>query len=169
MIQLTKRTEYGLIALVHMAEREGQCVSSREISERYLIPKRLLAEVLKDLCRADLIDSHRGASGGYSLALSPDHLPLSAVVAALEGRPLLTSCEASAMHVPAPVGPTGHSGECGLESRCPIRSPLHRLREGLWQLMQRTTLRTLLHSTASHSDHAGLEGAVDPTTLTVLS
>src|SRR5690348_8893211 len=66
VIQLTKRTEYGLIALVHMAEREGHCVSAREISERFLIPKRLLAEVLKDLCHADLIDSHRGATGGYS-------------------------------------------------------------------------------------------------------
>lgn len=166
MIQLTKRTEYGLIALVHMAEREGQCVSAREISERYLIPRRLLAEVLKDLCRADLIDSHRGATGGYSLALSPDHLPLSAVVAALEGRPLLTSCESSGLD---PAGHAGHTGECGLESRCPIRSPLHRLREGLWQLMQRTTLRTLLHSTASHLENPGLDGALDPVNLTVLS
>ena len=51
MIQLTKRTEYGLIALVHMADREGQIVSVREIAERYPIPRRLLAEVLKDLCR----------------------------------------------------------------------------------------------------------------------
>jgi len=167
VIQLTKRTEYGLIALVHMAEREGQCVSAREISERYLIPRRLLAEVLKDLCRADLIDSHRGATGGYSLAHSPDHLPLSAVVAALEGRPLLTSCESLGLD---PSGHPGHTGECGLESRCPIRSPLHRLREGLWQLMQRTTLRTLLHSTtASHSESPGLDGALEPVTLTVLS
>ena len=151
MIQLTKRTEYGLIALVHMAEREGHCVSAREISERFLIPKRLLAEVLKDLCHADLIDSHRGATGGYSLALSPDELTLSHVVAALEGRPSLTSCEGLT---------PGHAGECGLEPRCPIRSPLQRLREGLWQLMQRTTLRSLLRPT---------EGAVVQTPLTVLS
>ncbi len=154
MIQLTKRTEYGLIALVHMAEREGHCVSAREISERFLIPKRLLAEVLKDLCRAELIDSHRGATGGYSLALSPDDLTLSHVVGALEGRPSLTSCEGFA------AGHAGHAGECGLEPRCPIRSPLQRLREGLWQLMQRTTLRSLLRPA---------EGAVVPTPLTVLS
>src|SRR5258707_7580034 len=112
-----------------MAEREGRCVSAREISEGYLIPRRLLAEVLKDLCRADLIDSHRGATGGYSLVLSPDHLPLSAVVAALEGRPLLTSCESSALDASHSAGHAGHASECGLESRCPIRSPLHRLRE----------------------------------------
>jgi Rrf2 family protein len=156
MIQLTKRTEYGLIALVHMAEGEGRFVSAREISERYLIPRRLLAEVLKDLCHAGLVDSHRGATGGYTLAGSPDDLALSAVVAALEGRPSLTSCESLSL---GSSGPSAHAGECGLEPRCPIRSPLHRLRQGLWDLMQRTTLRSLLRASAPEV----------PANLTVLS
>jgi Rrf2 family protein len=149
-----------------MAEREGHYVSAREISERYLIPRRLLAEVLKDLCRAELIDSQRGASGGYSLARSPDQLALSSVVSALEGRPSLTSCEnmASGTHAQP-----GHPGECGLEPICPIRSPLHRLREGLWQLMQRTTLRSLLNHTASPGDLNRVDGAAVSETLTVLS
>jgi Rrf2 family protein len=137
MIQLTKRTEYGLIALVHMAECEGRYVSAREISERFRIPKRLLAEVLKDLCHAALVDSQRGAAGGYALARSPDELALSAVVGALEGRPSLTSCEKLT---------TVLRGDCDLVNVCPIRSPLHRLREGLWQLMEQTTLRSLLRS-----------------------
>src|SRR5213594_2596913 len=105
MLQLTKRTEYGLIALVHMADCQGDYVSVRESSERYTIPRRLLAEVLKDLCRANLVDSHRGASGGYSLTRSPDGLKLSQVVLALEGRPSLTSCESPA---------AAQHGECGL-------------------------------------------------------
>jgi len=137
MIQLTKRTEYGLIALVHMAECEGRYVSVREISERYRMPRRLLAEVLKDLAHAALVESQRGATGGYTLARSPDVLTLSAVVGALEGRPSLTSCENVS---------TVHHGDCDLVHVCPIRSPLHRLREGLWLLMQQTTLRSLLRT-----------------------
>src|SRR5262245_61614572 len=129
MLQLTKRTEYGLIALVHMADRDGQFVSVREISERYRIPRRLLAEVLKDLCHAKLVESHRGATGGYSLTSAPEDLPLSEIVTALEGRPILTSCESSAS--------SAHHSECSLVPVCPIRSPLHRIRESLWQLMQR--------------------------------
>jgi|SRR6187397_702908 Rrf2 family protein len=136
MIQLTKRTEYGLIALVHMADLGGRFVSVREISERYRIPRRLLAEVLKDLCHAKVVESHRGANGGYSLASSPDELALSEIVGALEGRPLLTSCESSLA--------ASHHVECDLVPICPIRSPLHRIRENLWQLMQRTTLRSLV-------------------------
>ncbi|MFN0009230.1 MAG: RrF2 family transcriptional regulator [Planctomycetota bacterium] len=142
MLQLTKRTEYGLIALVHMADRDDQYVSVREISERYRIPRRLLAEVLKDLCHAKVVESHRGATGGYCLARSPENLPLSEIVTALEGRPLLTSCDSSA--------PASHQGECGLVPVCPIRSPLHRIRENLWQLMQKTTLRSLVDPRPVH-------------------
>lgn len=142
MLQLTKRTEYGLIALVHMADRDGEFVSVREISERYRIPRRLLAEVLKDLCHAKVVESHRGASGGYCLAGSPENLLLSDIVTALEGKPLLTSCDSSA--------PSSHHGECGLVPVCPIRSPLHRIRESLWQLMQKTTLRSLVEPRLVH-------------------
>lgn len=154
MLQLTKRTEYGLIALVHMADREGEFVSVREISERYRIPRRLLAEVLKDLCQAKLVDSQRGATGGYTLVSSADELALSEIVAALEGRPLLTSCEGM---TPA----SGHGelrSECDLVPICPIRSPLHRIREGLWQFMQKTTLRSLVQPRLADSRGLAFSG-----------
>lgn len=135
MLQLTKRTEYGLIALVHMADRQGAVVSVREISEHYTVPRRLLAEVLKDLCRSNLVESQRGATGGYQLARPAVSITLGEIVTALEGPPSVSSCEALA---PA------KNGECDLEPRCPIRSPLHRIREGIWSLMERTTLSSLV-------------------------
>jgi Rrf2 family protein len=135
MLQLTKRTEYGLIALVHMVDRGGECVSVREICERYPVPKRLVAEVLKDLCHVDLVDSQRGSSGGYTLARPPEQITLGQIVAALEGAPPLTSCEAPAV--------LKHGG-CEVHSMCPIRSPIQRVREGLWQMLERTTLRSLV-------------------------
>lgn len=134
VLQLTKRTEYGLIALIHMADRCGHVVSVREIGEHYPIPKRLLAEVVKDLARAGLVESQRGAQGGYALARSADGITLGDVVVALEGAPLVASCESHARD----GAPT-----CEVEPVCPIRSPLHRLREGIWRLMERTTLRSL--------------------------
>jgi Rrf2 family protein len=154
MLQLTKRTEYGLIALVHMVDREGEVVSVREISERYPIPRRLLAEVLKDLAHEGLVESQRGALGGYSLARPAERITLGEVVEALEGRPALSNCETSS-HTRA--------AECEIQELCPIRSPLHRIREGIWSLMERTTLRALaqrgpawepgvtLHASLSHT------------------
>lgn len=134
MLQLTKRTEYGLIALVHLADREGEVVSVREVCERYPVPRRLMAEVLKDLARLDLVESQRGATGGYSLARSPDAITLGEVVTALEGSPALTSCSSLA---PA------KNGSCNVEPTCPIRSPIHRLRERIWRLLEMTTLRSM--------------------------
>ena len=138
MLQLTKRTEYGLIALVAMVGHRDRFVSAREISERYRVPRRLLAEVLKDLSRATLVESQRGAAGGYALARSADDISVGEVVAALEGAPTLSGCEN--------FGAT-HGGECELESDCPIRSPLQVIREGIWGLMENTTLRSLVRST----------------------
>lgn len=146
MLQLTKRTEYGLIALVHMvdrgragrvgADRAGaDLVTAREVGERYPVPRRLLAEVLKDLCHAGLIESHRGPTGGYALARAAEDITLAQVIAALEGAPELTSCESATV--------LKHGG-CEVQPVCPIRSPIHRVREGLWQMLERTTLRSLV-------------------------
>jgi Rrf2 family protein len=151
MLQLTKRTEYGLIALVHMVDREGRFVSVREICERYPVPRRLVAEVLKDLCRTELVESQRGAAGGYALARSADSITLGEVVAALEGAPALTSCEA--------LAPARH-GECGVEPTCPIRSPIHKIRQRIWHLMQNTSLSSLAHPEAVHSEIETLELAL---------
>lgn len=149
MLQLTKRTEYGLIALVHMVDQSDDYVSVREIGERYPVPKRLLAEVLKDLARAGIVASQRGASGGYALAKAPEAVTLGEIVAALEGAPTMTSCESLA---PA------KNGECEVEATCPIRSPIHVIRESIWRLMQRTSLRSIADFPAS----VVLDGDVDP-------
>lgn len=136
MLQLTKRTEYGLIALVHLADRRGDVVSAREIGDHYPVPKRLLAEVLKDLGRAGLVESQRGATGGYALARGAEAITLGEIIAAVEGRPSIAGCEALGGF---------EGGSCDVSPVCPIKSPIQRLRAGIWDLLQRTTLRDLAH------------------------
>lgn len=144
MLQLTKRTEYALISLVHLTDHAGQVVSAREIGESYPIPRRLLAEVLKDLGHAGLVRSTRGASGGYTLARPAKQITLGQVVSALEGRPTL-SCES--------LGASDAQGDCNVGPLCPIRSPLHRIQQGIWRLLESTTLDALATS------------SIDPNTL----
>ena len=75
MLKLTKRTEYGLIALVHLADKaaeapagsEVEVVSARAIGDQFPVPKRLLAEALKALQADGIVESTRGAQGGYRL------------------------------------------------------------------------------------------------------
>jgi Rrf2 family protein len=140
MMQLTKRTEYGLIALTYLALREGEIVSVREICERYPVPKGLVAQVLKGLHRSHLVDSQRGANGGYALARPAREISVGDIVAAIEGSPAITSCQSLASYV---------VGSCIVEPFCPIRSPVQSLRSSVWSLLQRTTLFDLAHPRAN--------------------
>jgi Rrf2 family protein len=135
MLKLTKRTEYGLIALTHLAQRRGEVVPVREIGDRYPIPRRLLAEVLKDLCHANLVASTRGAHGGYALVRPAQELSLGEIVSALEGAPTVSSCgDEDLLH-------GEHS--CDVHPVCPIRSPLEKIKDKIWQMMLTTSLASL--------------------------
>ncbi len=135
MLQLTKRSEYALIALVHMVDRGDEVTSVRELCERYPLPKRLVAEVLKDLAHAGLVVSHRGSQGGYSLALPPERITLGKILGTIEGAPALTNCDSIA-HL--------RDGGCEVHPTCPIRSPIERIREHIWRLFEATSLRSLV-------------------------
>ena len=134
MLQLTKRTEYGLIALLYLADQGGRFVSAREVSDHYPVPPRLLAEVLKDLCKQGLVESQRGAAGGYQLVGSPDQLSLGRIVQALEGPVALTGCEPMAAF---------KNGSCDVTPVCPIKDPMQRIRSLFWSLLVKTSLADL--------------------------
>ncbi|MEM1448517.1 MAG: Rrf2 family transcriptional regulator [Planctomycetota bacterium] len=143
MLRLTKRTEYGLIALVHLADQaaaapegaEADVVSARAIGDQFPVPRRLLAEALKALQQGGILDSTRGAQGGYRLARPASEISLGEIVAALEGAPTLTSCDG--------LGAAAGPGGCEVEPVCPIRSPLARLRKGIWTLFEGVSLQSL--------------------------
>lgn len=148
MLKLTKRTEYGLIALVHLADRRQvsatDVVSARAIGDQFPVPRRLLAEALKALQVAGLLESTRGAHGGYRLARPAEDISLGEVVTVLEGAPSLTSC--------AGLGAAASDGACEVEPVCPIRSPLSRLRAGIWTLLEGVSLQALADRTVDPSD-----------------
>jgi len=139
MLKLTKRAEYGLTALVHLTDHAGEVVSAREISEHFKLPYRLLGEALKDLCRAGYLNSVRGAAGGYRLSKPANSLTVGEAIAAIEGAPTLSDCEAKAL---VSMGFEALA-DCDVESRCMIRSPLHRIQEDIWRQFERTTLEEL--------------------------
>ncbi len=71
MLTLTRKTEYGLIAMCHLARIGRKVVSARDIAEEHNVPLALLMNVLKKLNRAGLVNSVRGARGGYVLNSEP--------------------------------------------------------------------------------------------------
>ena len=73
MLRLTKKADYGLMALKYLAEQtDGSAHSAKDIAEAYHIPPQLLAKILQTLAKAGLLVSHAGTNGGYALSRAGD-------------------------------------------------------------------------------------------------
>lgn len=138
MLQLTRKTDYALVALSHLAlrRREGAGPSSaRCIAEAYQLPLPLLMNILKELAQAKLVSSTRGAAGGYELAAEPDRVTLLEVIVALEGPVKLTAC--------CDGLPIVGQGCCAAES-CPIQGAIQQLHRRMKSFFGDVTLEELL-------------------------
>ncbi len=120
MLNFTKKTEYGIIALTCLVKTQSRSVNSREISSEYGIPLPILSNIMKELAGHGIVESQRGAKGGYRLQGKPEALTLGRILEALEGKVRLTEC----MDLPS-----GEASDCRLEGSCPVRAPLKRLQE----------------------------------------
>lgn len=126
MLKLTRKADYGLIALKHMAMKSGSA-SAREISDSYGIPLPLLSKVLQKLARTGFVSSEHGALGGYRLRRDANKITTLEVIRSIDGPIFLTSCFTEAH-------------ECGLAGKCNVREPLRKVHEGIQQLLQNITI-----------------------------
>jgi Rrf2 family protein len=121
MLKLTKKADYGLIALRHLATtRRG--ASAKDMAEAYRIPLPLLSKVLQQLVRASLLVSEQGTNGGYRLARDPHDISALEVIRTIDGPIILTQCF------------TEHA-ECDQSEHCPVREPLRKVHEGILRLL----------------------------------
>src|SRR5258708_13032480 len=72
MLKLTKKADYGLMAMKHLAEHvdRGAC-SAKDVAEAYGIPQEALAKILQRLAKVGLVRSQHGTHGGYTLTRHP--------------------------------------------------------------------------------------------------
>ncbi len=140
MFGFTRKTDYALVALGAMA-KSNACshspMSARQIAKQYHLPQATLMQLLKTLHRAGLVNSTRGANGGYYLAVTPNKITLSTVLEAIEG-PLvvLPCCDDEASAEPCV--------ECQLIDTCPISDNMQRVNEMIAGFLHTIRLSDLL-------------------------
>src|ERR1700694_3128167 len=116
MLRLSKKADYALIAMKHLALRGDRGSSSaREIAEQYDIPIELMAKVLQRVVRRGLLASHQGTRGGYELARVPGQISVADVIQAIDGPVTVTACSTD-------------DGQCEQYAKCNVRDPLWRVR-----------------------------------------
>jgi Rrf2 family protein len=135
MFQLSKKVEYGLMALRHMAAgSRGQIFTTKELSQQDNIPYDLLAKIMQLLVRKGFIASYQGTHGGYTLISDPNTLTVSAVIEAIEGKPStkIIQCEASTPE------------NCTIHDSCTIKDPLMKLQGNINQMLETITVTQLI-------------------------
>ncbi|MBM3725489.1 MAG: SUF system Fe-S cluster assembly regulator [Acidobacteria bacterium] len=132
MLKLTKKADYGLIALKHLAVNASRGpASAKEIAANYRLPVPLLSKILQSLSRGGFVVSEHGTNGGYRLARDPRQITCLEVVRSIDGPIILTACF------------TDH-GECSQSELCTVREPLRRVHESILRLLESITIATLV-------------------------
>lgn len=91
MLRITKLSDYAVVVLQRLAEADCSG-TARAVARLTRIPQPTVQKVLKDLARAGLLASRRGAQGGYSLARAAERISLAEIIEAVEGPIALTEC-----------------------------------------------------------------------------
>ena len=128
MLRLSKKADYALIAMKHLACKPGATsISAREIAEQYDIPIELLAKVLQRLVRTGLLASTQGTRGGYTLSRSSKSISIADVIQAIDGPFTVTACSTE-------------KNDCEQYSKCSVRDPLWQIRERIVAALGTVTL-----------------------------
>ena len=94
-MRLTQKSKYAVRALVELALNEGESpLGVAEIARRQRIPDRFLEQIFGELRRASVLESRRGAHGGYRFAIPPEEITVLDVVELLDGEVRPARCSA---------------------------------------------------------------------------
>lgn len=137
MLALTKKTDYALIALSHLAKCSREYISAREIARACGVPLPILTNILKVLTNGGIVESARGASGGYALSRSIDAISLHELITTVEGPFQFVQCVLGS--------PSASRHACDLESSCPIRSPAFKIYDRIREFLENVTLAELVN------------------------
>ena len=129
MLRLSKKADYALIAMKHLAQKSSGApsTSARDIAEQYDIPIELMAKVLQRLVRTGLLVSTQGTRGGYTLSRAASTISVADVIQAIDGPVTVTACSTQ-------------KNDCEQYRKCSIRDPLWQIRQRIVAALDTVTL-----------------------------
>jgi FeS assembly SUF system regulator len=132
MLRISKATDYAILLLTHFAKLEvGTPLSARSLAQISALPLPTVSKSLKQLVRVGLLDSTRGANGGYSLPNPPERVKVADIIRALEGPIEITECS----------GASG--GECRLDKPCSLKPNWKKISQAVNKALDGITLRDM--------------------------
>lgn len=132
MLQLTRDGEYAVRALLHLASQApGELSLIKDIAEKQEVPKSYLSKIMQHLARAGLVQSRRGARGGFYLARPAGEITLRQAIEAVEGPIFLNVCLI-------------RKGECHRDELCPVHLVWKEAQMKLFEILDGKTMDELV-------------------------
>ncbi len=143
MLKLTKKADYGLMAMKHLAEHaDRRACSAKDVADAYGIPPEVMAKILQRLVKAGLLHSQHGTNGGYTLSRDARRISAFEVIRAIDGPLFITSCITV-------------RGECDQSEKCTIREPLRRVNQSIEDVLRRISISEMREEPEEHVVEAG--------------
>lgn len=131
MMKFSKKVEYALIALLHIAKKSAEeLTTARELSDKYYISLELMGKILQSLAKSGLVISVQGVKGGYFMAQPIEQINISTVITAIDGPIAIADCLDS-----------GDESVCERERNCLIRKSMEQIQSRLVGLFDGITLK----------------------------
>jgi len=137
MRTISKRTQYGLKAMLALGSRYGEgAILTSTLSKEETIPIKFLEMILLDLKTRGLLISRRGPKGGYQLSCPPSSITIGALIRLMEGPLAPLPCASETAFRPCE--------ECADVEFCGTRTIMRQVRDAVANVLDRTTLAELI-------------------------
>lgn len=130
MLKLSRLTDYAAVVMAQIARHPEQSHAAAELADAVQLPHPTVSKTLKMLVKAGLLESRRGAQGGYSLARPASRITAIDIITAIEGPVAMTECSHA-------------EGDCDLAATCGVSDNWQRVSLAVRTLLDSVTLAHL--------------------------
>jgi FeS assembly SUF system regulator len=131
MLRLSRLADYGVMVMAHVAASPTAIHNAVDAASATGLPGPTVAKLMARMAKAGLLESLRGAKGGYRLTAAPENITVAQIVTALDGPIALTHCSKS--------GPSA----CDRENLCVSRSGINRINSAIRHALEAVSLTEL--------------------------
>lgn len=132
MLQITRQTEYAIRGLQELARRNGDApVQLKSIARNCDVSEAFLAKIFQMLSQQQIVKSHRGVKGGFSLGRAPEEITLRDIVEVCEGGIALNHC-------------LRETNRCEIADECNVAPAWEKAQQALVGALEQTRLSDLL-------------------------
>ena len=131
MFRLSKKVEYGILAVQYMASHPNDLLTVKDIAGNLDLSFEFMSKSMQTLTRKGIVNSQQGIKGGYALAINPDKITIMDIIRAFDEKISIVECFDASIY------------DCNRTDNCSLRNPLNILQKKVENIFHSTTISDL--------------------------